>query len=318
MCERKKIIVYGLGKEFRLTERYLKSKFDIIGYCDKKIVGGIRLENIPKLKYDYIYISSSKYFQEIKENIIKIIGIRNEDKIISLCDVFGDFRNYEIRDQWVIDKLKKIPKGKVLLDAGAGEQRYKSYCTHLEYIAQDFGEYVPNIVKNGLHKDSWAYTGLNITCDIIDMPLKNESIDVILCTEVFEHLKNPILALKEFSRVMKKDGVLILTAPFCCLTHMAPYFYYNGFSEYWYKEHLEDYGFTIIEFVRNGNFFKYLCQELFRVENMAKRYCNYELESEETETILKSVEILMGLSEKDCDSNETLCFGNMVLARKNF
>ena len=90
------------------------------------------------------------------------------------------------------------------------------------------------------------------------MPLENESIDVILCTEVFEHLKNPILALKEFSRVMKKDGVLILTALFCCLTHMAPYFYYNGFSEYWYKEHLRDYGFTIVEFVRNGNFFKYL------------------------------------------------------------
>ena len=50
---------------------------------------------------------------------------------------------------------------------------------------------------------------------------------------------------------------------------------------------------------------------------MAKRYCNYELESEEAETILKSVDILMRLSEKDCDSNETLCFGNMVLARKN-
>ncbi len=92
-------------------------------------------------------------------------------------------------------------------------------------------------------------------CDIIDIPLEDESVDIILCSEVFEHLKNPILAIKESSRLLKKGGRLLLTTPFCCLNHMAPYFYYNGFSEYWYKEYLNEYGFEIKEIIRNGNFF---------------------------------------------------------------
>lgn len=43
-----------------------------------------------------------------------------------------------------------IPGGKVLLDAGAREQRYKLFCNHLKYIAQDLGKYIPNEVTTGL------------------------------------------------------------------------------------------------------------------------------------------------------------------------
>lgn len=100
------------------------------------------------------------------------------------------------------------------------------------------------------------------------------------------------------------------------MTHMAPYFYYNGFSEYWYKEHLMDNGFKIKEFVRNGNFFKYLCQELFRVEDIVERYCESNLESNEIKVLSQCINILMHMSEKDNGSNEVLCFGNMLIAEK--
>ncbi len=321
MSDRKKIIVYGLGSQYELFKDYIGCKFDIIGYSDSKknIIGGgyIAPADIPKYKYDYICITSSKYFYEIKDKILGIIGKDKERQIISLYDAFGEFKNSENRDIWVIDKLAKIPNGKTLLDAGAGTQRYKTYCNHLKYISQDFGKYNPNEMDVGIQDYAyWNYRGLNITCDVIDMPLDNESVDVILCTEVFEHLKNPILAIKEFSRILKMGGLLILTAPFCCLTHMAPYFYYNGFSEYWYKEHLSEYGFAIEEFVQNGNFFKYLCQELLRVASMAGRYCNSQLRPEEISMILKNVDMLMKLSEQDKGSSETLCFGNMLLAEK--
>lgn len=320
MKEKKKVIIYGLGKEFKLFKSYIENEFEVIGYCDSKMsnMGGyIPPENLSNLDYDYICITSSKYFDDIKNKLLDLIGEEYKEKIISPYEVFGDFRNYEIRDEWVRDKLKNIPRGKVLLDAGAGEQRYKSFCNHLKYIAQDFGKYIPNEVTIGLQRESWDYTGTNIICDIIDMPLEQETVDVILCTEVFEHLKNPILALKEFSRVLKTNGILILTAPFCCLTHMAPYFYYNGFSEYWYKENLEDNGFKIKEFNKYGSFFKYLCQEMFRVENMAERYCNDNLTEEEIRVIIKSIEVLMRLSEKDKGSDEVLYFGSMLVAEKN-
>lgn len=320
MCEKKAIIVYGLGKAYRTVKDYIENKFIIIGYSDKdEKMGDINYilpQNIPKYEYDYILITSSKYFREIRNTIVQLIGEENKDKIISMSDAFGDFENALIRDEWIINKLGKIPEGKVLLDAGAGEQKYRPYCSHLKYIAQDFGKYVPNEITVGLQADSWDYSGTNIICDIIDMPIENESVDVILCTEVFEHLKNPILAIKEFSRVLKMNGTLILTAPFCCLTHMAPYFYYNGFSEYWYRENLGDYGFEIKEFTKYGNYFKYMCQELFRVERMAEKYCNLKLESEDINTIIKTMEIMMRLSEKDNGSGETLRFGSMLIAEK--
>ena len=191
----------------------------------------------------------------------------------------------------------------------------------MKYIAQDLGEYSSKTAEGGLHNnieswDKWDVSRLNIVCDIIDMPLENESVDVVLCSEVFEHLKNPILAIKEFDRILKPDGKLILTAPVCCLSHMAPYFYYNGFSEYWYREHLKDFGFEIEEFVSNGNFFKYLCQELFRVDSMAKQYCGTNLSEDEIRIVTESIKILSKLSTIDRGSNETLCFGNMLTAVK--
>ncbi len=47
---------------------------------------------------------------------------------------------------------------------------------------------------------------MDIICDIIDMPLEDGSVDAILCSEVLEHLKNPILAIKEFGRILKRRG----------------------------------------------------------------------------------------------------------------
>ncbi len=237
-------------------------------------------------------------------------------KILSLYDIFGDFRNNQMIERWIANKLERVPEGKVLLDAGAGECRYEPYCQHLKYIAQDFGKYHADVKWGGLHPDKWDASKVNITCDIIDMPLDNESVDVILCSEVFEHLKNPVLAIKEFSRVLKSGGELILTAPFCSLTHMAPYYFCNGFSKYWYEENLDDFGFTIKEIVPNGNFFKYLCQELLRIDKMANRYCQYKLSEDDNSVVMGSIQLLSRLAERDIGSDEILCFGYMVHAQK--
>lgn len=327
MREKKKVIIYGLGIGYARIKDYIENRCDVVGYSDsdsekQKMLGGgqskfILPERLLELEFDFICITSKKYFQEIKSKLEGIIGEENRDKIVSVYDLFGDFRNEEVRNQWVIDQISKIPEGKTLLDAGAGEQKYRPFCSHLKYIAQDFGKFIPNETSVGLSQDiSWDYTGINITCDIVDMPLEDESVDTVLCTEVFEHLKNPMLALKEFSRILKPGGTLILTAPVCCLTHMAPYFYYNGFSEYWYKEHLSDNGFEIKEFISNGNFFKYMSQELFRMTYMAERYCETNLTSDELRTLIESIDIMMRLSEKDKGSDEVLCFGKMLVAKK--
>lgn len=319
--EHKKLIVYGLGKAFSEVFPYLESIFDIVGFSDsnprEKMEKFIEPDHLDEYEFDYIYITSEKYFHEIRETLTEKFGKEIENKIICKREVFGDFSNSTIRDQWIINKLQEIPSGKTILDAGAGMMRYKPYCGHLQYIAQDFGKYDPFSAPTGLHENkAWDTSGVDIICDIIDMPLEDGSVDAILCSEVLEHLKNPILAIKEFGRILKKEGVLILTAPVCSLTHQASHYYSNGFSEYWYRENLKDYGFVVEEMSPNGNYFKYLGQELFRIKDMAKQYCHKELTNEELKNIMACMKTVSALSATDTVSYETLCFGFMVVARK--
>ncbi|HOV90371.1 MAG TPA: class I SAM-dependent methyltransferase [Syntrophorhabdaceae bacterium] len=52
-----------------------------------------------------------------------------------------------------------------------------------------------------------------IRSNVYDLPLKNESIDLCICIDMLEHLKEPLNGLKELRRILKKDGLLIMTIP---------------------------------------------------------------------------------------------------------
>jgi ubiquinone/menaquinone biosynthesis C-methylase UbiE len=45
------------------------------------------------------------------------------------------------------------------------------------------------------------------------LPLASNSVDVIVCRWVFEHLESPEKAMREFSRVLKKGGFLYIKTP---------------------------------------------------------------------------------------------------------
>ena len=315
----KRVVIYGLGYEYEKQKCFIKSAFDVVGYSDRKeyeIPLYVRPIDIAGISFDYIYVTSHKLFAEIKRDILNVLkGKICEGQIISFDDVWGDFRH--IRHEWVAEKLEKIEAGKILLDAGAGEQQYAPFCRHLKYIAQDFGKYDPAECRKGISEElKWDTSKVNIVCDIIDMPLENNSVDAVLCTEVFEHLRDPVPAVKEIARVLKPGGELILTAPFCSLTHMAPYYFANGFSEFWYREHLEAYGFEICELTPDGDYFKYMAQELFRTVEMAEQCCNTHFDEEQVGILSKAVKIMTELSEADSVSAETLCFGHLIEAYK--
>ena len=316
-----KVIIYGLGKAYYNLINLLEAEYEIVGVCDKNPNRSVvnytfyTPDELLHVEFDYIFVTSRKYYEEIKEELVVKFKLQSQ-QIISQDDIWGEFHNSGSRDSWVTKKLSGIPDGKTILDAGAGEQRYRGYCNHLKYIAQDFGEYIPEEIDSGLQSGKWDYTGIDIKCDIINMPLDDASIDVILCTEVFEHIKNPILALQEFSRILKPGGTLLLTAPVCSLTHMAPYYYYNGFSEYWYKDNLMDCKFEILELTRYGNYFEFLGQELFRLNEICKRYTDYNINLDEISSISNVIKLLPKLSQADNGSSELLCFGTMIEARK--
>ncbi len=227
--------------------------------------------------------------------------------------------NQKYREFWIEKTLKKIASGQKILDAGAGELQYKKFCNHLNYTSQDFGQYNGKGNNEGLQTNSWDNSKLDIISDITGIPVNNASFDAVMCIEVFEHLPEPAKAIKEFSRIIKLNGKLIITAPFCSITHFAPYYYANGYSKYWYKKILKENNFTIDEIDYNGNFFEYLAQEIDRIAYMETKYTDLNLSKKIYNKISIGIilKLLNDLSKKNKKSEEMLCFGLHILATKN-
>lgn len=224
--------------------------------------------------------------------------------------------NTSNRELWLKKTLQEIPAGLRVLDAGAGEQRYRQYCTHLNYVSLDFGEYDGNGDGTGLQTGVWDQSNLDIICDITSIPEPDGAFDAIMCIEVFEHLPDPLAALNEFARLIRSGGQLILTAPFCSLTHFAPYHYYTGFNKYFYEAHLPARGFQVEELVENGNYFEYLAQEVRRIPSVAAQYANTRPTMFDLLILRFVLSMLDRFIRRDKGSSELLHYGYLINAIK--
>jgi ubiquinone/menaquinone biosynthesis C-methylase UbiE len=222
--------------------------------------------------------------------------------------------NEFVRYQWTEATLKKIPAGLTILDAGAGECQFKKFCSHLNYVAQDFGQY-DGTGEVGLQIGSWDNTKLDIVSDITAIPVPDAQFDAVMCTEVFEHVPDPVAALNELNRVLKKDGYLLITVPFASLTHFAPYHFSSGLSRFWFEHHLQRLGYEILELEHNGNYFEFIAQETRRVKRVAKDYgASYSF----LDKIFTHLQLfsLQKLSKQSKKSEQLLCFNIFVFAKK--
>ena len=218
------------------------------------------------------------------------------------------------RQLWLAKTLAAIPSGLRILDAGAGELRNKPLCAHLIYVSQDVCQYDGSGDKQGLHTGNWDTSMIDLVCDIVDIPEPASSFDVILCSEVFEHLPDALKAMDEFSRLLKPTGRLIITAPFTSLVHFAPFHYATGFSRYWYEYHLPLRHFEIKELTPNGDWFSCLRQEVLRLPRMARKYGDrwWPLAY-----LMAGVGLVyFSLCNKSQEANDIACFGWHCVAEK--
>ena len=78
--------------------------------------------------------------------------------------------------------------------------------------------------------------------------------------------------MKEFSRILKPGGTLIITFPYGTVVHFAPYFFSSGYSEFMFEEWCRMYGLRVLEKTYNGNYFSVLQQEMERLPGVADTY----------------------------------------------
>jgi ubiquinone/menaquinone biosynthesis C-methylase UbiE len=218
---------------------------------------------------------------------------------------------------WIEEQLSLIPQGFKVLDAGAGELRNKNYCKHLHYISQDFCQYEGRGNGLALQTGSWDTTRIDIVSDIVSIPVDSDTFDVVLCTEVLEHLPDALSALVELARITKPGGLIILTAPFCSFTHFAPFHFSTGFSSYWYKKHLTDLGFTIEIMDANGGWFDFMAQEIYRLPWIGKTYSSRLLGWITFFFSLPLLLLIKLMKIKDIGSSGLVTFGWHVRAKKS-
>jgi len=212
------------------------------------------------------------------------------------------------RKEFVVNELKNIKENSKLLDAGCGSQFFKQFCNHLDYYSQDFGEYIGDEKKGFNSHSDYTYGKLDYKSDIWAIPENESTFDYILCTEVFEHIPYPIETVKEFSRLLKPGGKLILTAPSNSLRHFDPYYFYSGFSDRWYNEILKENNFKIISIEPVGDYYRWMSTEMIRTI-LSHGFIS--------KIMLLPAFIYFYFSKKTETSENTLCYGYHVVAEKN-
>ena len=116
--------------------------------------------------------------------------------------------------------------------------------------------------------DKWIFADVNpdynpdIILDVSDMSqINTESIDVINAIELFEHVNDIEKSLKECFRVLKANGVIIISMPFLSNIHSDPFDFQRWTFTKW-KFQLTKIGFTINKLIITGKFYTLLSQML--------------------------------------------------------
>ncbi len=134
----------------------------------------------------------------------------------------------------------------VTLDVGCGRKPYeKTFFAGAEkYVGMDYltDRSTPDVVGSAT-----------------DIPLADASFDTVVCTEVLEHVPDPLKALREMYRVLKPGGHLVLSTPMYWPRHEVPY----DFFRYPYDGllHLvKSSGFELLELYNRGRSYAFIGQ----------------------------------------------------------
>ena len=122
-----------------------------------------------------------------------------------------------------------------IADMGSGNSPYRSYFSSDHYVSIDL------------------FAQADVRADICAIPVGDEEMDLVICTEVLEHVPYPRLALRNIWRVLKPGAHLILGVPLVWGVHDRVDYY--RWTEKGLTQLLETSQFEILELQRRGGLF---------------------------------------------------------------
>ncbi|MEK9175714.1 MAG: class I SAM-dependent methyltransferase [Patescibacteria group bacterium] len=126
------------------------------------------------------------------------------------------------------------------LDIGAGLKPFAQYFNTSEYISLD----------------SDASLKPDVAGDILHLPFEDASFDSVVCLEVLEHVADTQGALREILRVLKPNGVFMVSTPMHWPLHYEPMDYWR-FTRYGLEELLKK-NYTVATVEKLGGLFSFL------------------------------------------------------------
>lgn len=130
----------------------------------------------------------------------------------NLHDIAGKKMN-DISDSWRINKiitlLKANAHGSICLEIGGGDGPLTPELEHLfpNVISLDFSKTFLKRIQSKTKKTICIYGDAHF------LPIENCSLDMVICSEVLEHVSIPSQLLLEIRRVLKPDGICLLSVP---------------------------------------------------------------------------------------------------------
>jgi len=147
----------------------------------------------------------------------------------------------------------KASSGGIALDVGAGSRRWKNLVEGLGYV------YHSSDLENPFTDDGSQHDFIG---SAESLPVPSSAYDLVICTQVLEHLSDPRAAVGEKHRVLRDNGVVLFTTNFIYGLHGAPEDYFR-FSRFGLKLIFEDVGFTIEHLTSRGGYFGSIAQFYF-------------------------------------------------------
>jgi SAM-dependent methyltransferase len=124
-----------------------------------------------------------------------------------------------------------------LLDVGCGRQPYADYFRH--------------VARKQTCDFNAARGQVDFECPAHKIPLPDNSLDSILCTEVLEHVPDPLAVWREFHRLLRPGGKVLLATPMSWPGHEEPYDFYR-YPEFGLRYLARESGFEILRLVPRG------------------------------------------------------------------
>lgn len=137
------------------------------------------------------------------------------------------------------NNLKNIKYDSTLLDIGAGGSPFAKLLEPFQTYKVDFK----------------PYKGIDFLTDLNQLiPVVDGTFDVILMSNLLEHIPEPLTLLRESHRILKQGGVLLVTVPFLIKIHQAPYDFLR-YTEFMLNRLFPNAGFQQIRIEKIGNIF---------------------------------------------------------------